>query len=308
MKILVTGGAGFIGSHVADAFLAEGHDVCIADDLSSGTRDNVPAGARFYEVDVRSPELEEVFRREQPEAVSHQAALANVRESFDDPLRYAEVNVLGSLRLLEYCRAYEVGKVIYACTGGASYGEPDSLPVTEEHPVNPLDPYGASKHHVEHYLFLYSRSFGVRYTSLRYPNVYGERQSPHGEAGVVAIFARKMLDGEAPLVNGNGQQERDFVHVSDVARANVLALRKGDDQILNIGTGVGTSVNDIVQELRHATGFSAAIHNGPSKQGEVYKISLDGTRAGEVLGWTPQVSLRDGIAATVEHLRDRQAA
>jgi UDP-glucose 4-epimerase len=302
VRILITGGAGFIGSHVADAYLALGHDVTIVDDLSSGSMENVPRGARFYERDIRADDLDEIFEAEEPEIVNHQAARANVRESFQMPLLYADVNVLGSLNLLECCRRHGVTKVIYASTGGATYGEALYLPVKEDHPVNPLDPYGASKHHVEHYLHLYSRHFGISYTALRYPNVYGERQSPHGEAGVVAIVANKMITNETPVINGGGDQERDFVHVSDVARASVLALDKGDGEILNIGSGIGTSVNSIVAALQEATTYHGEILHGPAKLGEVYKIYLDASRAKEVLGWEPAVPLRKGIAATVSHL------
>jgi UDP-glucose 4-epimerase len=302
MKILLTGGAGFIGSHIADACLKAGHEVAIVDDLSSGSLANVPTGARFYEVDIRSPALADVFELEQPDVVNHQAARANVRESFELPILYADTNILGSLNLLECCKRYSVRKVIYASTGGATYGEAQYLPVREDHPINPLDPYGASKHHVEHYLFLYRANFGISYTTLRYPNVYGERQNPHGEAGVVAIFANRMINGDALLVNGTGEQQRDFVHVSDVARASVLALDKGDGEILNIGSGVGTSINSIVAALTEATGWKGEAHYGPAKTGEVYKVYLDATRAGEVLGWRPQVTLTDGIASTVAHL------
>ncbi|HUG44265.1 MAG TPA: NAD-dependent epimerase/dehydratase family protein, partial [Acidobacteriota bacterium] len=208
MKILGTGGAGFIGSHIVDAFLSEGHQVCVVDDLSSGRRANVPPGVRLHAVDIRDGDLADVFEEEKPEVVSHQAARANVRESFEKPQLYADVNVVGSVNLLECCRQFNVRKVIYASTGGAVYGEPKTLPVPEDHPIDPLDPYGASKHHVEHYLRLYQTNFGLSYTVLRYPNVYGPRQNPYGEAGVVAIFAVKMLKGERPTINGSGKQMR----------------------------------------------------------------------------------------------------
>ena len=240
MKILVTGGAGFIGSHIVDAFLSAGHQVCVVDDLSTGFRNNVAPGVRLHQVDIRDAALAEVFESEKPEVVCHQAARANVRESFEKPLLYAEVNVVGSLNVLECCRRFGVRKVIYASTGGAVYGPPQRLPVSEDHAINPLDPYGASKHHVEHYLHLYEKNFGISYTSLRYPNVYGPRQNPFGEAGVVAIFARQMLDNGRPIINGSGEQERDFVNVLDIAQANLLALGKGDGEILNIGSGQGT--------------------------------------------------------------------
>jgi UDP-glucose 4-epimerase len=303
MKVMVTGGAGFIGSHVVDAYVAAGHEVCVVDDLSTGSRRNLAAGVRLYEVDIRDTRLANVFEREGPDIVSHQAARANVRESFDKPLLYADVNVLGSLNVLECCRRYAVKKLIYASTGGAVYGEPRWLPVSEDHPVNPLDPYGASKHHVEHYLHLYASNFGIAYTALRYPNVYGPRQDPFGEAGVVAIFARKMLASGEPIINGTGMQERDFVHVSDVARAGVLALEKADNEILNIGSGVGTSVVTIFAELARLTGFERPPVYGPTKKGEVYRIFLNSDRAREVLGWQPCVSLAEGLASTVQFFR-----
>lgn len=305
MKILVTGGAGFIGSHIADAYLAAGHEVCIVDDLSSGRRSNIPAGARFHECDIRSPELEKVFAAERPDVVNHQAAKANVRESFDEPMLYADVNVVGSVNVLECCRKYEAKRVIYASTGGAVYGEPEYLPVTEDHPINPLDPYGASKHHVEHYLSLYFRNFGISYAALRYPNVYGPRQNPHGEAGVVAIFANKMLRGVTPVINGSGDQERDFVHVSDVARASVLAAGREDGRIFNLGSGVGTSVNTIVKALVKSTGYRGPVEHGRAKLGEVYRIFLESSPAAQLLRWRPEVKVEEGIQSTVEDFRAR---
>jgi UDP-glucose 4-epimerase len=304
MKVLVTGGAGFIGSHVADACLAAGHDVLIVDDLSTGRRENLPDAARFYEVNLRDAEaMEHVFAAERPEAICHLAARANVRESMQKPVLYAEVNIIGSLVLLEMARQYHCRKVVYASTGGAVYGEPEYLPVDEAHPINPLDPYGASKHHVEHYLHIYRTHYGVDYTSLRFPNVYGPRQDPYGEAGVVAIFANQMLKGETPVIYGSGQQERDFVYVTDIARANVLALTAGGGEILNLGSGVGTSINTIFQQLVQITGCDCIEVHGPAKQGEVFRTYLDATRAKTSLGWEPQVCLEEGLALTTEYFR-----
>lgn len=305
MKILVTGGAGFIGSHVVDALLEKGHEVCVVDDLSTGSRENLNRKARFYQVDIRDPRLADVFEEERPEIVSHQAARANVRESFEKPLLYADVNILGSLNVLECCRCYGVTKILYASTGGAVYGEPQRLPVGEEHPVRPLDPYGASKHHVEHYLEIYRTNYGIRFTALRYPNVYGPRQDPNGEAGVVAIFTGQMLRGGRPVINGSGEQERDFVHVSDVAAANVLALERGDGEVLNIGSGIGTSVNTIYSILAELTGFRGERTHGPGKQGEVYRIFLDAGRARRVLDWQARIPLREGLASTVRYFQEK---
>jgi UDP-glucose 4-epimerase len=304
MRILVTGGAGFIGSNIVDAFLAQGHEVAVLDDLSSGKQSNVNSQAKFYQADIRDNQaLRRVFDEFKPEVISHQAAKANVRESLQEPQLYADVNIIGSLNVLEQARRVGTGKVIYAGTGGATYGEPRSLPVKEDHPVNPLDPYGASKHHVEHYLYLYNYNYGLEYTVLRYPNVYGPRQNPFGEAGVVAIFTFKMLNGETPTINGVGDKERDFCYVGDVAQANVLALRAGDNQIYNIGSGVGTDINTIFEKLQRPTGFTKSANYGPDKPGEVYKIYLDATKARQELGWEPAVDLEKGLQLTVEALR-----
>ncbi len=303
MKILVTGGAGFIGSHVVDTYLSAGHEVSVVDDLSSGFRRNLPENVRFHQVDIRDARLSQVFSEEKPEVVSHQAARADVRESFERPLLYADVNIVGSVNVLECCRESGVRKIIYASTGGAVYGDPESLPVSEDHPINPLDPYGASKHHVEHYLEIYRRSHGIAFTALRYPNVFGPRQDPFGEAGVVAIFVGQMLRGVRPVINGSGDQERDFVHVSDVALANLAALDRGDGKILNIGSGVGTSVNTVFSTLADLADYREPAQHGPAKQGEVYRIFLNAERAREVLGWTPRLRLREGLASTLEYFR-----
>src|SRR5581483_1228175 len=209
MRILVTGGAGFIGSNVVDAYLAEGHSVAVVDDLSTGKKSNLNSHIEFYDADIRDNRaLTQIFDKFQPEMISHQAAKADVRESLQKPQLYADVNIIGSLNLLEHAQRVGTKKIIYAGTGGATYGEPQYLPVNEEHPVNPLDPYGASKHQVEHYLFLYHHNYGLNYTVLRYPNVYGPRQNPFGEAGVIAIFTYKMLNGETPTIFGNGEKQR----------------------------------------------------------------------------------------------------
>jgi len=304
MRILVTGGAGFIGSHIVDALVGSGHEVSVVDDLSTGRTENINPGARFRQVDIRAHGLGEVFDKERPEIVIHDAARANVRESLQNPLLYAEVNVVGSLNILECCRKYRVRKVIYASTGGAVYGEPKTLPVPEEHAVNPLDPYGASKHHVEHYLHLYRTNFGIDFTVLRYPNVYGPRQDPFGEAGVVAIFSRQMLHGENPVVNGTGEQERDFVFVSDVVAANLQSLVHGTGAIYNIGSGRGTSVNRIFELLAGLTGYSGEKQHASPKQGEVFRIFLDAGRANAELHWKPEVPLEDGLRLTVDYFKD----
>jgi UDP-glucose 4-epimerase len=302
MKVMVTGGAGFIGSHVVDACLAAGHQVCVVDDLSTGKRQNVAPQATLHVVDLRDMEaLDKVFAEEKPEAICHLAAKANVRESMMLPMLYAEVNILGSLALLECARKHGARKLIYASTGGAAYGEPEYLPVDEKHPINPLDPYGASKHHVEHYLFIYRKHYGLDYTVLRFPNVYGPRQDPYGEAGVVAIWTAAMLNGTQPIINGSGEQQRDFCYVGDIARANVLALTQGGGEILNLGSGIGTTINTIFALLNQATGGKYEELHGPAKLGEVMYTYLDAQRAKQLLGWVPEVPLDEGLRRTVAH-------
>ena len=304
MKILVTGGAGFIASHVVDALIAAGHDVAIVDNLSTGRRQNINPQARFYEVDIRSTALAEVFAQERPEVVNHHAAQMDVRRSVADPIYDADVNILGSLNLLELARQHGVRKVVYISTGGAVYGEPVYLPCDEAHPVDPLCPYGATKHTVEHYLFMYRQNYGLDYTVLRYPNVYGPRQDPHGEAGVVAIFAGQMLSGQQVTINGSGEQERDFVYVGDCVRANLLALDAGSGQIYNLGWGTGVSVNDIFFHMKEITRYGREPVHGPPKLGETFKIYLDASKARRELGWEPQVTLRDGLELTVAYFRE----
>ncbi|MEI2693172.1 MAG: SDR family NAD(P)-dependent oxidoreductase [Anaerolineae bacterium] len=303
MRILVTGGAGFIGSHIVDAFVAAGHQVAVVDNLNTGKLANLNPAVSFFQVDIRDADgLDRVFAQVQPEVISHQAALADVRGSLREPDSYAEVNIIGSIRLLEAARRHGVRKIVYASTGGAVYGEPEYVPVREDHPVNPLDPYGASKHTVEHYLFIYKHNYGLDYASLRYPNVYGPRQDPYGEAGVVAIFTGKMLAGEPCTINGDGTQQRDFVLVTDVARANLLAATAGSG-IYNIGSGVGTDVNAIFAGLKQAAGYDQDALYGPAKLGEVYKIYLDAAKARRELGWEATVSVVEGLRRTVEYFQ-----
>ena len=304
MKILVTGGAGFIGSHVVDAYLAAGHEVAVVDNLASGSRVNLNPAARFHQADVRDPAaLAAVFEAERPELVNHHAAQASVRLSMEDPPADAQVNVIGSLNVLEACRRFGVRKLIYAGTGGAAVGEPKYLPVDEAHPVEPLSPYGANKHAVEHYCALYRANWGLDTTILRYANIYGPRQDPLGEAGVIAVFAGRMLAGEEPIVNGSGEQERDYVYVGDVARANVLALDRGGGRMYHIGTGVGASVNELFDRLARLIGYQRPRRNGPGLPGEVFKIRLSADRAREELGWEPEVALDEGLRRTVESIR-----
>ena len=308
MRILVTGGAGFIGSHVADRFVSLGHEVAVLDNLSTGFRDFVPSQARFYPVDVTDgPAVDRCLAEFRPEIVDHHAAQIDVRKSVSDPVFDARVNILGGIELLVACTRHHVRKVISASTGGALYGEGRTLPATEDHPVNPEAPYGASKHTLEHYLYLWKLLHGLDYTVLRYPNVYGPRQNPHGEAGVNAIFIGLMLRGERPRIFGTGEQVRDYLYVGDVVEGNQIALTEGGGEIVNLGTGVGTSVNQIFRELQGILDFAGEPIYEAARPGEVQRIFLDATRARRVLGWQPRISFREGLERTVEWTREAAA-
>jgi UDP-glucose 4-epimerase len=307
-KVLVTGGAGFIGSHVVDLLVAEGYQVVIVDDLSTGRTSNLNPAAKFYQVDIRSARLREVFEAEQPDFVSHHAAQMDVRRSVAQPLFDADVNVLGSINLIECAREFNVKHLVYISTGGAVYGEPEQLPCDETHSINPICPYGASKHTVEHYLYMYRVNYGLNYTVLRYPNVFGPRQDPHGEAGVVAIFTGRMLAGEPVMVNGDGEQTRDFVYVGDCARANILALTlEHEPGIYNLGWGRPTSINQITSVLVDVTDYKLPVQYGPAKVGETRHIYLDASKIKKDLGWEPTVTLEQGLAKTVEYFRVSEA-
>ena len=305
MNVIVTGGAGFIGSHVVDLLLDRGDQVAVVDNLSSGKRTNLDSRASLFELDVRSPELETAFRQFRPEAVFHLAAQVSVKLSVDAPVEDAEVNVKGTVNLLEQCRAFGVRRLVYISTGGALYGEPESLPCTEEHPVNPLSPYGISKYAAEKYVELYGRLHGLEYTILRFANIYGPRQDPHGEAGVVAIFSRRMLSGQDVIIFGDGRQERDFVYVEDAARACVTALERGSRQAFNIGTGVGTTVNEVFQGLSEFADYQLEATYADLRPGDVYRIYLDASKARRELGWEPRVKLDEGLRRTLDFFRER---
>jgi UDP-glucose 4-epimerase len=309
MKVLVTGGAGFIGSHVVDHHLRNGFEVVIVDDLSTGRESNLNPEAKFYRLDIRDPEIAEVFKREKPDYVNHHAAQMDVRRSVVDPLFDADVNVRGSINLLENARSTNVKRFVYISTGGAVYGEPEYLPCDEDHPIKPICPYGASKHTVEHYLYMYHVNYGLEYTVLRYPNVYGPRQDPHGEAGVVAIFTGQMLADKPVVIHGDGKQERDFVYVEDCARANVMALtHENSDGIFNLGFNKGTTINEIFSLLASITSYSRDPRYGPPKLGETRQIFLDANKANSQLGWFPQVELKEGLAKTVEYFKGVEVA
>ena len=312
MNVLVTGGAGFIGSHIADTLLAAGHRVVVVDNLHTGHKENVPQGATFYEVDICDrAALAEVFAKEQIETISHQAARANVRESMNDPVAYAKVNILGSLNLLELARQSNCRKIVFASTGGAVYGEGYSeqgnkLPFTEQSWPQPKDNYGANKLSMEYHLDLYHANYGMQYVALRYPNVYGPRQDSKGEAGVVAIFAGAMLEGKPTKITGDGKQIRDFTFVGDVARANLLALESSAVGIFNVGTGVPTDVNRVHATLTEIIGYPREAEYIPRPMGEVLATYLDSSKAKTVLGWEPQVSLHAGLRQVVEWMQAKQ--
>jgi UDP-glucose 4-epimerase len=312
MKVLVTGGAGFIGSHVADALVARGYDVHVLDDLSGGRRENVHASATFHELDIRSDEAADLIRKEQFDALLHLAAQMDVRKSVADPRFDADVNVLGMLNLMEAGRESELKKVVFASTGGAIYGEPDPAvndagPQPESHPQRPLSPYGITKLVTEKYLYFYEQSYGIPYVALRFGNVYGPRQNPHGEAGVVAIFSERLLDGEQPVIYGHGEQTRDYVYVGDVVRAVLAGLDHEGSEIVNVGTGKETSVNELFRVINDLTGGHADEKHAPAKPGEQQRSVLDVSHAREVLGWTPEVELETGLKRTVDWFRTRMA-
>jgi UDP-glucose 4-epimerase len=308
MKILVTGGAGFIASHVSEGYLRAGHSVVIVDDLSTGRRENLPPAAKFYHCDITDlAAFERIIAQERPEVINHHAAQMDVRRSVREPLFDARVNILGGLGLLELAVKYEVGKVLYASTGGASYGAVDRVPVDESHPTAPLCHYGVSKVTLERYLYLYKHLYGLNYAVMRYPNVYGPRQNPLGEAGVVAIFALQMLRGDRPTIYGDGSKTRDYAFIDDIVRANLVLLEKGDGEVLNLGWGVPVSDFQIFELVREATGYSGTPQYAPVRKGEVEHIALDAARARRIAGWVPQVSLQDGITRTVDFIRESNA-
>jgi UDP-glucose 4-epimerase len=303
VKILVTGGAGFVGSHVVDRCVDAGHGVAVVDDLSSGQRQQVNAAARLHVVDIRTPALDDVFRGEAPEAVVHLAAQASVGRSVANPLLDAEINVLGSLNLLECARRAGTRRFVYISTGGAGYGDTDVVPTPESHPTHPVSPYGTSKVAAELYLGCWGALHGLSGVVLRLANIYGPRQNPHGEAGVIAIFTDRLLRGEPCVINGDGLQTRDYVYVADVAEAALRALER--PQVtgpINIGTGVETTVVALFEALRAAFGHGES-HHGPARPGEQRRSLLDASRARQVLGWTPRVGLDEGLRRTVAAVR-----
>lgn len=305
MKVLVTGGAGFIGSHVADRLILEGHEVVVVDNLSTGKRKNLNRAARFYKADIQSWRLERIFRNERPNIVMHLAAQMDVRRSVEDPMFDAQVNILGMLNVLQQAVQHGVRKVVFSSSGGAIYGEQEIYPAPETHVTQPLSPYGLSKLCGEQYLSYFQRVSGLQMVNLRYANVYGPRQDPHGEAGVVAIFIQKLLNNEQAIINGNGRQTRDFVFVEDVVEANLAVMGQETQGTYNVGTGQETSVNDLFRILQEHTGSTCKEVHGPAKKGEQARSVIDACKLRRELSWDPNTNLRDGLKKTVEYFRER---
>jgi len=303
MKIMLTGGAGFIGSHIADLFIKKGHHVIIIDNLSNGKKANINPAASFYHCDIRDQGLEEIFAQEKPDVLNHHAAQVSVRDSVADPIYDLEINIRGTVHLLELSRKYGVKKVIFASSGGAIYGEQDYFPADEKHPLRPLSPYGIAKLAGESYLYYYQQNFDLPYIALRYANVYGPRQDPFGEAGVIAIFSQSMLTEKQPIINGNGEQTRDYVYVEDVARINVLALQGDTQGILNVGTGKETTVNYIFTKIQSLTHARAPEIHGEPKKGEQFRSVLSAEKAKQALGWEPKVEFDEGLKKTIEFFK-----
>lgn len=304
MKILVTGGAGFIASHLVDRLITDGHQVVVVDNLSAGQRENINPKAVFYEVDIcNARALEEVFKKENPEMVDHHAAHVNVRKSVEMPVYDATVNILGSLNICELSRKYNVKKLVYISTGGAVYGEPKDLPVPETCTIDPLSQYGVSKHTVEHYLAIFYRLHGLNFTVLRYPNVYGPRQSPHGEAGVIAIFSELMIQNKRPTIFGDGTKTRDYVFVSDVVAANVIVMNDkiGSGEIYNLGWGREITDLEVFETVRKALSSRVEPVFDQKRPGEIDHITLDSSKATRVLGWRPKVIFEEGVKLSVAY-------
>jgi UDP-glucose 4-epimerase len=305
MKVLVTGGAGFIGSHLVDRLVQEGHEVVVVDNLSTGKRRNLNRAARFFKLDIQSWRLERVFRNERPNIVMHLAAQMDVRKSVEDPIFDAQVNVLGMLNVLQQSIKRGVRKFVFSSSGGAIYGEQEIYPVPETHVMRPLSPYGISKLCGEQYLSYYQRVSGLQTVSLRYANVYGPRQDPDGEAGVVAIFIQKLLNNEQAIVYGNGRQTRDFIYVDDVVEANLAVMSQETQGTYNVGTGEETSINDLLRILIAHTNSTCKEVHGPAKNGEQVRSVIDSTKLRQELSWESRTELREGLKRTVDYFRER---
>jgi len=302
MKVLVTGGAGFIGSHLVDRLIKEDHKVVVVDNLSTGKKENLNPKARFYQIDIQDPEIPQIFQKEKPEVVFHFAAQIDVRKSVKDPMSDAKVNILGSLNLLGNCKKYKVKKFIFASSVGV-YGEPKTLPVKENHPLNPIAPYPVTKLAIEKYLN-YFQTQGLDFVSLRYSNIYGPRQSSGGEGGVVAIFIDKILKGERPIIFGNGKQTRDFLYVDDAVKAAILALNAPSSSIYNVGTNKEITINDLLELLSKILKVKVKPIFQSLRQGEIIKSRVDYSKAKKELNWQPKYNLEEGLKETVKWFKE----
>ena len=305
MKILVTGGAGFIGSHIVNAYIDGGHDVIIIDNLSSGEMKLINPKAKFYHLDIHSPEVKTILEKEKITVINHHAAQISVSASVSDPLYDANSNIIGTLQLLQNAVSLDVEKFIFASTGGAMYGEQKTFPASEEHPCQPLSPYAISKLCAEKYINYFGKQHGLNTTVLRYSNVYGPHQNPHGEAGVVAIFCERLLKGQQPIINGDGEQTRDFVYVQDIVKANIIALNLECTGIFNVGTGKETSVNFLTQCLVKASTISTSIEYGPSREGEQKRSVIDSGKLLKRFGWKPGVPVEEGLLETFNYFKNQ---
>lgn len=306
-KIAVTGGAGFIGSWVVDKYIEEGHEVYILDNLSTGQKDHINPKAHFFNIDIRdATKVGNFFNEFKPDVLNHHAAQLDVRKSVEDPVYDAQVNIVGFLNLLEAGRRNGIKKIIFASSGGVVYGDAKILPTPEDYqPLMPISPYGVAKLTSEHYLYYYYKAYGLPYIALRYANVYGPRQDPHGEAGVVAIFSEKLLKNSETVINGDGKQTRDYVNVVDVARANIISLTSNFVGSLNVGTGIETSVNEIFKILKETTGSMIDAKHGSAKTGEQKRSALKIEKIKELLNWEPEVKIQDGLRVTVDYFRNK---
>ena len=306
MKILVTGGAGFIASHIADAFIEEGHQVTIVDDLSSGFEKNINPKANFVKANICDKNLSQLFEKEKFDVINHHAAQMDVRRSVKDPEFDATTNILGTINLLQNAIKFKVKKFMFASTGGAVYGEQEYFPADEKHPTQPRSPYGISKLAVEKYIHFYNAEYGLKYSILRYANIYGPRQNPFGEAGVVAIFSTKLLKGDQPIINGDGKQTRDYVFVGDVVKANLLALNDEANDIYNVGTEIETDVNQLFHYINSISGAGKEEKHGPAAAGEQMRSVITSNKLFNKFGWQPKTKIEDGLKATVEYFRQEQ--
>jgi len=297
MKILVTGGAGFIGSHIVDLLVEQGHEVVVIDNLSTGKEENVNKNVKFYRMNILDEQLPQIFLNERPEIVIHQAAQTQVPRSIKEPILDAETNITGTIHLLEACRLSGVRKIVFASTA-AVYGNPSYLPIDEQHPIHPLSGYGIGKYAAEQYLEVYHQLYGLKYTVLRYANVYGERQDAKGEGGVIAIFIDRIVQGEPITIFGDGEQTRDYIYVEDIARANIAAIDRGDQEVFNIGTGVSTSVNELVNLLQQISGKPVKKEYKAERFGDIKDSSFNNQKAKALLSWEPKTDLLAGLRKT----------